>query len=648
MIDLAFPNVVIYSTQVLCVVMVAAAGAWLLPVPAAHVRYWYWRAVVATCVVLPLAGRLLPARTAAPLPNAGTISDTVESIGTLTANPQSMSSFVPFVVWLLIIGVGFRLLRLGAGLFRLRRLRRQSTPMMLDDEVDVLRRGLAFGTQVKTHPAVRQPIAFGFRRPIVLLPESFPTLSSDTQRVVACHELLHVQRGDWLSTLGEEVLRAIFWFHPAMRWALTRVQLTREELVDARVVELTGARRAYMNALLTFANSPPLSLATLFGRRHQVAARIRRLAEEVHMSRLRLNLTAAALATVLAASTWAVAAAMPMRGEPSGESGRAITTIGREVRVTLAGPTLRKPITQVDPQYPVDLLRSGVGARVTFVATISALGQVVEILEPKWQLTLSETSTIDDVPGFWARKPWLAFIEAAQAAVRQWSFEPGEATATEMTIVFKAGGDVTMFAPAPPPPPPPPPDARSIDQARESLATKAAALAQSLEGLRQAAQPSPLQGTIRVAPGSDVPGGAPQGSTQVQGTLRPVPGSETPGVAPRSAAPPPPPPPPPPARTTPPGVYRVGAGINAPVKIKDVRPIYPSAAQSAGIQGVVILEVQIAEDGTVANALVVRSIPLLDDAALEAVHQWAFTPTLLNGAPISVMMMVTVNFTLAP
>ena len=64
------------------------------------------------------------------------------------------------------------------------------------------------------------------------------------------------------------------------------------------------------------------------------------------------------------------------------------------------------------------------------------------------------------------------------------------------------------------------------------------------------------------------------------------------------------------------------------------------------IQGVVILEALIDDSGTVANARVMRSVPLLDAAALEAVSQWVFTPTELNGRPVAVIMTVTVNFTL--
>jgi protein TonB len=107
-------------------------------------------------------------------------------------------------------------------------------------------------------------------------------------------------------------------------------------------------------------------------------------------------------------------------------------------------------------------------------------------------------------------------------------------------------------------------------------------------------------------------------------------------------APPPPPPPPPPAAPV-----RVGGNIKPPQKTKDVRPSYPPIAQSARVQGIVIIEATIGPNGQVQDARVLRSIPLLDQAALDAVRQWVFTPTLLNGVPVPVIMTVTVQFTLS-
>jgi protein TonB len=91
---------------------------------------------------------------------------------------------------------------------------------------------------------------------------------------------------------------------------------------------------------------------------------------------------------------------------------------------------------------------------------------------------------------------------------------------------------------------------------------------------------------------------------------------------------------------------RVGGNIKPPVKIRDVKPVYPEEALQARVQGVVIIEALIDETGKVSDAKILRSIPLFDQAALEAVRQWEFTPTVLNGVPVPVIMTTTVTFTL--
>ena len=89
---------------------------------------------------------------------------------------------------------------------------------------------------------------------------------------------------------------------------------------------------------------------------------------------------------------------------------------------------------------------------------------------------------------------------------------------------------------------------------------------------------------------------------------------------------------------------RVGGQIKPPTKIKDVQPVYPAIARSARVAGVVTIEAMIGPDGKVVDATVVNSIPLLDQAALDAVQQWEYTPTLLNGVPVPVLVNVTINF----
>ena len=109
-----------------------------------------------------------------------------------------------------------------------------------------------------------------------------------------------------------------------------------------------------------------------------------------------------------------------------------------------------------------------------------------------------------------------------------------------------------------------------------------------------------------------------------------------------SAAPPPPPPAPPPQ----PPLRRVGGNIREPQRIAYVAPVYPRIAQQAQVEGIVILEAVIGVDGRVDRVRVLRSAPLLDEAAITAVQQWRYTPTLLNSVPVPVLMTITVHFRL--
>jgi protein TonB len=176
--------------------------------------------------------------------------------------------------------------------------------------------------------------------------------------------------------------------------------------------------------------------------------------------------------------------------------------------------------------------------------------------------------------------------------------------------------------PTPPPPPPPPPSAAPPPKTPTPVANPNAA---PIEAPKQIVPETPSVGVSEGVPGG-VEGGVPGG---VMGGV----------VGGLPEAPPPPPPPP----TAP---VRVGGAIKQPNKLKNVPPVYPPIAQSARVQGVVIIEATIGADGKVKDAKVLRSIPLLDQAALDAVKQWVFTPTLLNNVPVPVIMTVTVNFTL--
>jgi protein TonB len=144
---------------------------------------------------------------------------------------------------------------------------------------------------------------------------------------------------------------------------------------------------------------------------------------------------------------------------------------------------------------------------------------------------------------------------------------------------------------------------------------------------------------FRLTPGPDLTQRAP--SRPGSPTLSAVPGSSRPGLPVPSG----------PARLVPrrqtSGPVRVdGQTVKSPMRLVNVNPVYPEEARAARIEGVVILEITIGENGSVTNARVLRSIPMLDQAAIDAVLQWVYEPTLLNGVPIEVAMTVTINFML--
>ena len=191
-------------------------------------------------------------------------------------------------------------------------------------------------------------------------------------------------------------------------------------------------------------------------------------------------------------------------------------------------------------------------------------------------------------------------------------------TATQVRAFFAEPLQV-----AAPPPPPPPPPAAARAPSLPHVATPATGLV------------APVEIPTEIIPeqGLDlgVEGGAPGG---VEGG---VPGGVVGGVVGGM----PDAPPPPPMK-----VLRAGIDVTAPRKLKDVPPVYPTLAVEAHVQGVVTLECRVDPRGRIAEVKVLRGILLLNDAAVEAVRQWVYTPTLVNGVPVPVLMTVTVTFQL--
>jgi protein TonB len=210
-------------------------------------------------------------------------------------------------------------------------------------------------------------------------------------------------------------------------------------------------------------------------------------------------------------------------------------------------------------------------------------------------------------------------------------------------------------APAPPPPPPPPapPKAAALKPRVERPVVKVQTPTEVPKFTAPIETPPKIEDPGVDLGGSDLGvAGGEVGGVQggvVGGVQGGVEGGVVGGVlggVPEPAALPPPPPPPTTQPAAPKGPVRVGGQIKEPSKVRNVPPSYPDIAKQARVQGVVVLEAVISPSGAVTNVRVLKGVPLLNDAAADAVRQWRYTPTMLNGQPVSVVMTVTVNFRL--
>ncbi len=204
---------------------------------------------------------------------------------------------------------------------------------------------------------------------------------------------------------------------------------------------------------------------------------------------------------------------------------------------------------------------------------------------------------------------------------------------------------LTSFLVAPPPPPPPPPPPQAMVEVKPvkvikrqfdmGVLTAPKEIPKDVAIIKEDEMPPP--GAFAGVQGG-VAGGVPGGS--MGGVLGGIVG----GVP--SAAPPPPPPPAEKPKPATPQRIRVGGNVAEAKIVNRVQPVYPPLAKQARVSGTVRLNAVISRDGSIQDLQVVSGHPLLVQAALQAVRQWRYSPTLLNGEPVEVVTVIDVNFTL--
>jgi TonB family protein len=654
-------NLVQWNLQVALIVAAAAALVRVLDVSAPSIRYALWRIVLFACLALPLvqpwrapaSNVSQPVEIAIPAPTDQPSLDGATGRASLLAGVSRhwRRSWHTYVTGVVVAGITLRLLWLLMGIVRLQRLRRVgrmgATTTSSYGELTAL---IEAGAEIRHVDRLGQPVTFGVLRPAVLLPASFDSMPEGVQRAVLAHELWHVRRRDWAWVLFEEAVRAAFWYNPAMSWLLSRVQSSREEVVDELTVQVTNARKTYLEALLAFADQPTLFPASPFARRRHLFHRMLLISREAAMSSRRIVASAASTVAVLLATGVYGSSLFPLKAAPAAVAAAPANTAGqqtppRDRRPGEAGPeTAReRELKQLietgqakSAQYfELARLQEARGAMVeaesTLVQAESAFVAATRASEPR-------RDALQTLAAFYNRQgqfdKTIATLEDLAAMT------PGDPQGYQLVAVYyweKAFKDLRLN------------DARKRAYIESGIDATDRALAINDSYVDALTYKNIL---LRMKANMETDAASRQALIAEADALRsraielqksqPKPNhafSPLPGQAP----PPPPPPPPLPDGLTP---VRIGGHIKPPVKVRDVKPVYPPVALESRVQGVVIIEIVVDTAGFVSDGKILRGQPLLDEAALDAVRQWQFQPTVLNGVPVPVIMTVTVNFTL--
>ena len=609
-------NLLAWTAQAGVLAAVAAGVGRLMPHPRGRLIFLH---------MVLLFTLLLPAVEPWSKPGGHSAVEVSISTGVATVLESSPSRFhfqwtPEYLLWLAAAGAGARLLWIAVGLARLRAYR--NSALRLDHPP------VPFGAgKIRWYVSetVSSPVTYGWTTASILLPARVMELPADLKEAIACHELIHVRRRDWLFVLAEEILRALLWFQPGMWILLAEIQLAREQAVDGEVIRLMHDRERYLDALLAVAAykfQSDLAPAPLFLKKRHLAARVATLLKENRMSKARMCASFAAACSAAMVAAVVAISFFPLQSMA-------------QVPARIAAVVSDGPGISVDAGAPL-MHRTGVFRP----AGVTATGTVVI------EATLDSKGEVNDARVLSGPDE---LRRTALQSVLQWHFanQPAPPASVQVRMSFAAvpvaeiREDVPSRAsdPAPSNVRPATLDSIQIFGASPELEQRVRAALPAHEG-----DPVVVTAYRNGAPVSGI-------MTEILATVRQIDehftgsllmnrdGSATvrlmlvtppqtagvPGIitndrpAQAQAA----------APSTPSRI-RVGGAVQQTNLINKVVPMYPAVAKEARIQGVVSLAVIISKDGTIQSLEAISGHPLLVQAAMDAVKQWLYKPTLLE------------------
>lgn len=511
------------------VLLVTLAGAGLLVRRSAALRHQVLAAGLAGSLavapvwwVTPTWGPVTPP--SPPLVSAFTPIEVVEPAAPVDAGAGTNWPRLALLLW--ISGSAVRGLWLLGAVIRLRRTRRLEAPggnwdRLLPDAAAAL--GVGREVELRESSTVPAPATWGWRRPVILVPEGASDWPEPRVQLVLLHELAHVRRRDWAIQLLAELVCAVYWFNPLTWIARDRLRRESDRACDDLVLGCGVSAARYGTELADIARlvhgSSPAG-ALLMARPSSLERRIVAMLDPA-LDRRPVSRRAALVSGVLFASFLLPAATLGVSARQAGS-----------LTVQMFDPS-----GGVLPGATLELVDANKSARST---TTEGSGRAV----------------FDDV------------------------------SAGDYTISATLAGFKTLTTPI------------TIGGDRDRLRSITLQVGELTE-------------TVTVRERRPPAGAAPP----ARGVVEPL---------------------------------RIGGNIKAPKKLRHVSPEYPAAMRDAGLEGTVPMEALIGRDGTVATVRVLSADvhPEFARAAEDAVRQWVFSATLLNGEAVDVRMAVQVRFSL--